>query len=473
MKFRQKVLLINLILLSTGLAIIGYFMIRRNYQLALNSQIKNSVEESNLIQNTLEYKLLDIATDTNNDLSLSLKTIANDISLTMTTEGSLIYIYLNDEFIYPNSEKDSENSFAELTKSNQTGSKYYTISEIDNKHFIYVMATSIYENNKIQIINKCDISDVYDMTEKQQNYFSILLLIILCVESLLMSILCYYLTKPLEKLNAVSKAFGTGDYNARAVIKSSDEVGELAKTYNLMADAVHSHVNELNAMIERQDQFIADFTHEIKTPMTSIIGYSDTIRSRELPRETEIMAASYIFNEGKRLEKMSQKLFEFIYTKNNYISFSNINSRKLMDEVCQSVMPMAQSKNIEIVINAKVATISGDIDLLKSAFINIMDNAIKASNHDSQIIFSSEIDGDFLIFSVQDFGRGIPKEHLEKICNEFYMVDKSRSRNEGGAGLGLSLAALIFDKHGAKLSIDSTENIGTTLQVSFSICPAD
>ena len=103
----------------------------------------------------------------------------------------------------------------------------------------------------------------------------------------------------------------------------------------------------------------------------------------------------------------------------------------------------------------------------KSAFINLIDNGRKASKPGSEIIFSCSVADNLVTIQVQDFGSGIPKEHLDKICDAFYMVDKSRSRKEGGAGLGLSLAALIFDAHSATMKIDSTLGVGTSFAISF------
>ena len=220
-------------------------------------------------------------------------------------------------------------------------------------------------------------------------------------------------------------------------------------------------------MVTRQEQFVADFTHELNTPMTSIIGYADTLRSRELTREQQIMAASYIFSEGQRLEAMSMKLFEFIYTKQHRITPKKLNLRKLMEEVRSSITPLLSSKNITLTIKDLNCYIDGDLDLLKSAFINLVDNARKASKEGGEIIFSCHQGDDTAILTVKDFGVGIPKEHLDKICDAFYMVDKSRSRKDGGAGLGLSLAALIFDAHNASMKVESQVGEGTEFRISF------
>ena len=161
------------------------------------------------------------------------------------------------------------------------------------------------------------------------------------------------------------------------------------------------------------------------------------------------------------------KLFEFIYTKHRKIEFQPISVVSFMQEVTESVTPILAQKNQTIVCTTVEARIEGDSNLLKSAFINIIDNARKASEQGSEIWFFAKQTDDGVQIGVQDFGVGISEEHLQRIFDEFYMVDKSRSRKEGGAGLGLSLAASIVESHGEKLEIESTVGEGTTMWVVF------
>ena len=468
MKFRYKVLIINIILLSISIGIIGYLMIDKNFQLALESQIKNAIEENNLIQSAVEYRLLDVVNSNiaQTEFQIQLEDIGSEVTASMSANQSDIFILYDENVIFTNS--DAEQPYpAKLIEEAEIGKKNYIILDEDASKYIYVSSCNNVADKKLNIVNKHDITDVYNLMHQQESYFNLLLIIVLAVCSIAMFIISHLLTRPLETLNRVSASFGAGDYSARVNITTHDEVGELADTYNAMAQAVSDHVNELNDMIVRQDQFVADFTHEIKTPMTSIIGYADTLRSKEMSRENQIMAASYIFNEGKRLEAMSMKLFDFIYTKQHNIAAKPFMTGKLMSDVESSVTPSLAAKNISLKMQIENCLIDGDIDLLKSSFINIIDNARKASQENSKIIFSGIRDGNNFTIRVQDFGTGINEEHLSRICDEFYMIDKSRSRSEGGAGLGLSLAALVFKCHNADFHIDSTLGEGTTMQITF------
>ena len=242
--------------------------------------------------------------------------------------------------------------------------------------------------------------------------------------------------------------------------------------FNAMADSVESHVEELNDMVHRREQFVADFTHEIKTPMTSIIGYADTLRSVDLTKEEQQQALSYIFSEGKRLEAMSLKLFDLLYLKDHPIDKKKISAEALAESVRISMQPLIAESGQTLEMDIRPGTLEGDPELLKTVFINLIDNARKASAEGDVIHFTgrqtdstSSLPG--YIFTVSDDGIGISEEDQKKIFDEFYMVDKSRTRAAGGAGLGMSLVAVILNRHGAGIDLTSTLGKGTCITVTF------
>lgn len=466
MKFRFKVLIINIILLSIGISTIGYFMIDKNVNMALDEQIKNAIDENNMLQAAIEYQLLNYAASSSIQIAQQLPDITKDVISGMSASQSNIYILYNDSIAYTTSEQTEDP--VNLYKINtEMGKKKYAIHQEKDKYYVYTASCNVLADKNLNIINKRDITDSYSLMQQEIQYFRFLLVIILVFCSMGMTVICTILTKPLEHLREVSDSFGKGDYTSRATVYSSDEVGVLANTYNEMAESVEQHVKDLEDMVRRQDQFVADFSHEMKTPMTAIIGYADMLRSQELTRENQITASSYIFNEGRRLETMSQKLFDLIYTKQNRITKSDFYTMQLMKQVADSVIPALNNKNITLELQYDNIKLHGDIELLKSSFINLIDNARKASKPGSIIRFTGTKSNTHYTITVQDFGIGMEEKHLNRITDAFYMVDKSRSRTEGGAGLGLSLASMIFNRHDANLSIASKVNEGTIISVAF------
>lgn len=443
-------------------------MIRRNFQLALDAQIKTSIEENNLLQSTIEYRLLDTINSSPSNLVYQMKNLSADVVGKMGGNNKGVYVFYDGAEVVHSAADDNKLSCPEeLWSTAVIGQKQYMITKEAGRYYLFSCSTSLVQDKMMNIINARDITETYQLVENERRYFVLLLGIVVLCCTVAVFVITYLLTKPLETLNRASKKFGEGDYESRVHLRSHDEVGTLAQTYNQMADAVCEHMDELQGMVTRQEQFVADFTHEVKTPMTTIIGYADMLRSKEMKRENQVLAASYIFHEGKRLEAMSMKLFDFIYTKHRKIEFQPISVVSFMQEVTESVTPILAQKNQTLVCTTVEARIEGDSNLLKSAFINIIDNARKASEQGSEIRFFAKQTYDGVQIGVQDFGVGISEEHLQRIFDEFYMVDKSRSRKEGGAGLGLSLAASIVESHGEKLEIESTVGEGTTMWVVF------
>lgn len=467
MKFRFKVLFINIIILSIALGFVGYLMIHQNFQLAYNSQIQNAIEEHNLIQASLEYRILDILYDSNYQLEQELTNISERTASDFMSTSITFFVLYNDEEYYKSSQAVSFP--AEILNGLEPGTKNYYVEHTASEYYAYVAAVSALDTGTLYIISQKNISDVYALKNRQLSFFQFLILCILLIGSAAIYLLAYILTKPMEQLNRISDQFADGDYSARSDIHTEDEIGMLSDKYNHMAEAVSSHITELNHMIRRREQFVADFTHEIKTPMTSIIGYADTIRSKELSRENQIMFSDYIFSEGKRLESLSMKLFDLIYLGQHDIALLPLHTNRLGNDIAKIMTPILSSHNINLSTSFEDAVIASDSELLQTAFVNMIDNARKASKTEDTVTFTGKTHGNTYIFEVKDTGIGISEEHLKYIFDEFYMVDKSRSRKAGGAGLGLSLTALIIQKHHAKIDIESIPEKGTTVTITFDI----
>lgn len=475
MKFRYKILMINMIVLSLSLGVVGYLMIRRNFDLARDTQLRNAIIENNLIQSSVEYELLQQMNSENTGIKKSLSEIGERVMDGMITGTSSFYIRYGEDYVY-SGEGDEEYIPNSLFTDLLIGGKNYIVCKNEGKYFVYVTSYSEMDKTALCIVSKQEISDSYYMLEKQIGYFRLLILGVVLIASVIVYLLCSYVTKPLETLNQVTAQIAGGDYDIHIEVTGNDEVGQLAENVNVMAEAVMTHVEELKDMVHRREQFVADFTHEIKTPITTIIGCSDMMRSMEIPREEQIRALSYIFSEGKRLEVMSRKLFQLIYLKQHTIEKVSVNTKNLEREIIQITTPMLAQKKMELKTDIEQAVIRGDKELLTTVFMNLIDNARKASKEGSTIrlkgcssLKETEKNGRKAVYelAVIDSGIGMSQEDIAHICDEFYMVDKSRSRKEGGAGLGLSLAALILEQHQAVLQVESEVGKGTTMRVVF------
>jgi len=161
------------------------------------------------------------------------------------------------------------------------------------------------------------------------------------------------------------------------------------------------------------------------------------------------------------------KLFDLIYLKDNDLVRSEINTTGMAKEIADSMQPILDRKEIHLETAVESAIIYGDLELLKTVFINLIDNARKASTEQSTIWFRGFSKENTYIFQVEDHGCGMDEETKQHICDEFYMADKSRSRAEGGAGLGMSLASLIILRHGATMEIESELGRGSIFTITL------
>ncbi len=408
MKFRYKVLITNLILLSVSLGLVGYLMIHKNFELAKETQISNAVIQNNLVQSSVEYEVLQ-ALNREESVKGTLPDIGAQVSSGMRAENVTFFIYYGDKLVY-NETEENANLKKVWEAQQEDGNKNYAIFEEDGHYYIYVTAASKVEDENLCMISRSDVSDAYALRDREIRYFRLILFVCLMIESLLIYVISRYLTRPLEQLNRVAEEITDGSYETRITVKSQDEVG--------------------------------------------------------------LLALSYIFSEGKRLERMSGKLFDLIYLREHEMEKKAVQVENVSHEVLKVVTPSLDTKKLVLKENIEPAVLYGNKELLVTALANLLDNARKASKEHGVIEFSGkriqeEENPFYYELSVKDYGIGMTKEETERICDEFYMADKSRARQEGGAGIGMSLVALILEHHQAELIVESAPKKGTKMRICF------
>ncbi|MCC8047872.1 MAG: HAMP domain-containing histidine kinase [Oscillospiraceae bacterium] len=224
-------------------------------------------------------------------------------------------------------------------------------------------------------------------------------------------------------------------------------------------------MENLQDAADRREEFIASFAHELKTPLTAIIGYADMLRSREMPPKSRFTAAGYIFSEGKRLEALSLKLMDIIVAGKQGFETRRYEVGYFIRSVAAVTVPSLSGDGMTLDMRWEPGEIEIEPDLFKTLMINLVDNARKASRKGDRVeLFGKAEDGGYALY-VRDHGRGMPAEELSKITEPFYMIDKSRSRAQNGAGLGLALCQRIAELHNTRLEYFSAPGEGTTVRV--------
>ncbi|MCD7852532.1 MAG: HAMP domain-containing histidine kinase [Oscillospiraceae bacterium] len=224
-------------------------------------------------------------------------------------------------------------------------------------------------------------------------------------------------------------------------------------------------MDNLENVASRREEFIASFAHELKTPLTAIIGYADMLRSKDMMPKSRFTAAGYIFSEGKRLEALSLKLMDIIVAGRQEFELKRFEVGYFIRSIAAVTVPSLSEDGITLDMRWEPGVIEVEPDLFKTLLINLVDNARKASRRNSAIELFGKVEDDGYAIYVRDHGRGMPQEELSRITEPFYMIDKSRSRAQNGAGLGLALCQRIAELHATKLEYESEEGKGTTVRI--------
>ena len=443
--------MVALLGLSFGLG--GNMLIHRSFKSSLSSTIDSDLQNYESIQSTLL-----IAVDTNSVSSyIDMSNIINQFSAQGNSNRKNIILRNSDMEVV--SIMNSSSTYKEMKPSDENICNSIIWREKDNYYLQLCSSMDINTENldisQMDIVY--DITSVYAARAQEQNTFRLLLIAIFVVGSITSMIAASLLTKPLEKLSSLAQHISHGDYSARLHIHSGDEIEELANDFNNMADTIEDNISELHFSMEKQEQFMGSFAHELKTPMTSIIGYADLLRSQNMSEDETNEAANYIFSEGKRLESLSLKLLDLLVVKNQETILSPTDPSLAIRNVINIMKPELAKEHITLKSSCRKGCCMMDIDLFQSLIINIIDI----------IHVAGTVRDDNYVIIIKDNGRGMPPEEITRISEAFYRIDKSRSRAQGGAGLGLAICSKIAEIHQAKIKYKSAVGRGTVVTISL------
>ena len=335
----------------------------------------------------------------------------------------------------------------------------------DSAHYLAVSGTLAVSGETLYLDILYDVTQIFETRDAQLRAYGRVFVLLVALCALLSYGLSYVLTRPLTKLSEVSRDIAAGRLSHRVEIHTADEIGRVARDFNAMADTLEQNITELEASVARQKRFTGSFAHEVKTPMTSIIGYADLIRGGTLDRDEQRQAANFIFTEGRRLERLSQKLLQLQMLQNAEAELSATQPAALLEALAAEWAPVYEEQGVSLFHRGEDGACLLEPELVKTLLINLWDNARKAGA--KRITVRSSMLPDGCRFTVQDDGQGIPPEALSHLTEAFYRVDKSRSRALGGVGLGLSLCQEIAALHGGAIRFESELGRGTTVTVDL------
>ena len=359
--------------------------------------------------------------------------------------------------------------FQEEVLREEDGVSLSLIRDYEGRSYILTGSPVTMEGNRYAIFTISDVSAVYETLDDQLRFVRFVSLAFACLIGLVLILVVFRLLSPLGRINTSIRRIAAGQYQLRLPEKGGQEFRRLSQNVNRMAASIEHNIEEVQALADSRKRFIDNLGHEMKTPLTSILGFADLLRiQRSISEEQRQEYAGIIVEEARRLQTLSGKLMELVTTNNSQLDLEPVALPAFFEDIRQSVEPLLRRRGQRLLCRAEEITLPLDRVLFQSLLGNLIDNAAKASPEGAEILLSARRQADDVRIAVTDHGIGMRREEIRRVTEPFYMVDKSRSRKAGGAGLGLALCLEIARRHGAELLIESLPGIGTTVTVRFS-----
>lgn len=459
MRIAWKIILSTVMIVALALGLGGGFLVSAFFQTQLESEIQTAQQETDLL--SLSIRAL-AAASLPEYIAADAERALQEVVQREELWGSYIFRVLDEDGVFYSNAKtqtftgedrDASVISSRVTTDSRTGMAYiqttvpFTVG--DRSYFVQTLR---------------NVTNVFRQKDNYVRRFQVITASVILVAALVVAGITMFLTDPIRRLTRTTRQIADGQYSRRARVSSGDELGQLAADFNHMADALEAKIRELADAAQRQRDFTASFAHELKTPLTSVIGYADTLRSTMLPPDRQIQAANYIFSEGKRLEAMSLSLLDLFALEREAPVLRPVSAAYVGNAAARSAEYLMKEKKIRLITRMEDVSVLAEPALLQTMLYNLLDNARKASEPGTAVSLEIRRTETGCRVAVRDRGRGIPPEALGRITEPFFMVDKSRARAEGGAGLGLALCQRIAQAHGTGLHYTSQVGQGTTVE---------
>lgn len=467
MKFADKLFVAVTALLTIIFMIFGTWMLHSYFARILNRELEQGSAETQMLQ-----YLFEIAYHSTEEYGMeyAVDRAIDSVSQSVEKEGTgLVVQSTSGEILHGDSfyQWEGFSDAMETLKNGLTEENTFSggILQLQEGYYLLTLVRGADENVYLGLCR--NLTGLYQDRQALMNQYRLALVLLLLTGGFFIFLLSRYITRPIRRLGQIAVEVAAGDYEKRADYDQEDEIGELADSFDKMTNRLVEQMKEKELEAKQKEDFTSAFAHELKTPLTSIIGYADMLNTVELSEEERAEALYYIYSQGKRLESLSHKLLELVSIEKHPLLERPISTRALEENLRDTMRPIFQKKGIKSKISLEKGELFGDYELLLSLLYNLLDNAVKAVDEGGFILMKgSRLEVNYEI-KVVDNGRGIPQEEIGRITEAFYMVDKSRSRKEGGAGIGMALCQKIITLHHGTLKIDSRLGEGTVIQLLF------
>lgn len=313
-----------------------------------------------------------------------------------------------------------------------------------------------------------DLSDTIQLWRHTKNILFVTGAAAILIMSIFLSQFLKIIFRPLRQISSTSAKIATGNYSSRIPVQGKDEISSVAHNFNLMAKQIEGQIKQLEDAAEQKQQFIDNFSHELRIPLTAIYGYAEYIQKALMSEEERYECTQFIMSECSRLQNMAYQLLDMALLRGEEMKDSNCSVKELFTESEKVMHVKASEKKIGLIyVLSQNYVVRGNMEQLLILTNNLIDNAIKASRQEDEIRIRAYSEESAIVMEVEDHGTGMEMEQISHIKEAFYRVDKARSRAVGGAGLGLAICERIVQMHHADMSFISESGTGTIVKLTF------
>lgn len=329
----------------------------------------------------------------------------------------------------------------------------------------YYSAKAIYSDSGEQyatVFAAASVSTVRDLLSAVTKLYLISALFPIIIMFFAIYAMTYRLTKPLKLMSEASRAMAKGDFSKRIPVMSDDEIGELSASFNMMT-------NSLSQLEGMRKSFVANVSHELKTPMTTIGGFIDGILDGTIEADKQKYYLNIVLDEVKRLSRLVQSMLSMSRLESGEFVLKPelFDLRELIYSIVISQEQRIEKQSLQIIglDEMQSVSINADKDLIHQAVYNLIDNAVKFTGEKGSISFTLKNENKKTVLTVTNTGKGIPQKDLPFIFERFYKVDKSRSASKNSTGLGLYIVKTIVTAHSGTITVISREDDYTTFKI--------
>ena len=458
MKLWQKVYLFTMILFVVLLNVGMYVVFELTYQKDIGVEQKQAEAEYNMLTDLVVRSLNSLYNQgdvTDAKLRRVMEKYENyyDDTLCLT-------LWKGENCVYP------ENADNLRDWNDVSGRDEIIITGTDLKKI--TVQGKIYEGEETLYLRyEKELTELNEVWDKLQTNYLVISLSFSFLLAISLFIILRRTMKPITQLTKVVDDMAEGNWESKAPEAGKDEVATLGRHFNRMADKIQDNIQQIRQEADAKQEFVDNFAHELKSPLTSIYGFAEYVQKANIPEDEKIQCMSYIMDESKRLLQLSYTLLDMAKIRNEAIHIEEVKLCDVEEQIQKRMETLCAERGVTLVCNRSADTLFANDVLLFSLLCNLIQNAVYACKSGDIVTWGVEEEAANIRIYVEDNGCGMTKEQVKRVKEPFYRVDKARSREAGRTGLGLAICSQIVEYHNARMDIQSEPDKGTIITVLF------